>query len=80
MFAWFLLPETKSLTLEQLDSVFSVSNHDHAVYQGRMIPYWFGRALGRQPERPEPLYAHERMSEEERKSMGGTLMPAGMGH
>jgi len=80
VFAWFLLPETKSLTLEQLDFVFSVSNHDHAVYQSRMIPYWVSRALGRQPERPEPLYAHERMTEEERRNAGGTLMPAGMGH
>lgn len=34
MYTYFLLPETKSLTLEELDAVFSVSNRKHASY------YW----------------------------------------
>ena len=40
---FFLLPETKALTLEELDIVFSVPTTKHAAYQFRQIPYYFKR-------------------------------------
>lgn len=54
---YFLVPETKQLTLEELDAVFSVSH-------GRFIkhvfkedtPYWFKKwILFQNPDRPRPL-------------------------
>ncbi|KIY45000.1 hypothetical protein FISHEDRAFT_67245 [Fistulina hepatica ATCC 64428] len=76
---FWLLPETKNLTLEELDSVFSVSNRVHAKYQTRMIPYYVERYFFRRKVEKEPLYEHERLSIEERKARG-TMAPAAAGH
>ncbi|KAK9461966.1 uncharacterized protein V1516DRAFT_673407 [Lipomyces oligophaga] len=53
----FLLPETKSLTLEELDIVFSVPTHTHAKYQLGVTRYWIQRYIFRRDvEEPVPLY------------------------
>jgi hypothetical protein len=41
MLILMFMPETKSLSLEELDAVFSVSTRHHAMYQLRQIPVWF---------------------------------------
>jgi len=60
---WFLIllfvPETKALTLEELDQVFSVPTRKHAAYQIRQIPYWWKKYIRRQQVVKEPLYEHE---------------------
>jgi hypothetical protein len=35
------VPETKALTLEELDTVFSVPSKTHAAYGLRQVPYAF---------------------------------------
>ncbi|KAK9465697.1 hypothetical protein V1512DRAFT_265182 [Lipomyces arxii] len=52
----FFLPETKSLTLEELDAVFSVPTRKHAKYQSNKFLYFVKRAFGRDAERPAPLH------------------------
>lgn len=79
VFAYLLLPETKGLTLEELDAVFSVSNTAHAAYQTRLIPFHAARLVGRRGmDKGEPLYAHEKLSLEERMAKG-TLVPQAAG-
>ncbi|KAI3402592.2 hypothetical protein KGF56_004684 [Candida oxycetoniae] len=60
---WFL-PETKGLTLEELDSVFEVPMYTHAVY--RTKTFWNGiqRYVLRRKNvvDPPPLYEHQRMA------------------
>nr|SIP56020.1 putative Sugar Porter [Yarrowia alimentaria] len=54
------LPETKNLTLEELDKVFSVSTRVHMKYQLNAFKINFQRIiLRRDIPRPPPLYAHE---------------------
>ncbi|KDQ05862.1 hypothetical protein BOTBODRAFT_39916 [Botryobasidium botryosum FD-172 SS1] len=56
----FFVPETKALSLEELDQVFSVSTRTHAAYQGRAVPLWIKRhILRREVQDQPPLYAHE---------------------
>jgi len=52
------VPETKALSLEELDAVFSVSTRRHAKYQLRQAPLWFRKHVLRQKNVPEqePLY------------------------
>ncbi|KAK8861192.1 hypothetical protein IAR55_002011 [Kwoniella newhampshirensis] len=46
---FFLLPETKQLTLEELDYVFGVPTSRHMAYQGRTwLPWFFKRHVLRQ--------------------------------
>lgn len=53
----FFLPETKSLTLEELDQVFSVPTEKHAKYQGKEAVLWLRRTFLRQKNaRQPPLY------------------------
>lgn len=41
---FFVVPETKKRTLEELDVVFSVPTRRHAAYQVRVwLPYWVKR-------------------------------------
>ncbi|WFD25802.1 hypothetical protein MNAN1_000768 [Malassezia nana] len=52
---FFFLPETKALTLEELDIVFNVPTRKHATYQLRQIPYFFKRYILRQHVQKERL-------------------------
>lgn len=71
VFGWvtcyFLLPETKGKTLEELDEVFSKRSRDHASYYLRRLKYYGQKMLGRDVEPMEPLYPTI-----EEKSLGAT--------
>ncbi|CAM6121160.1 unnamed protein product [Calypogeia fissa] len=54
---FLILPEIKSLTLEQLDYVFSVPHRKHVKYQIAVLKYHVKRILGRDPKPVPPLYA-----------------------
>ncbi|TKW57832.1 Myo-inositol transporter 1 [Colletotrichum tanaceti] len=55
--AYFWLPETKNLTLEELDSVFSVRSKDHAGYYTSKLPWYANKYLLRRDVEPfPPLY------------------------
>lgn len=59
---WFL-PETKGLTLEELDDVFSVGLRKHAVYRTREFINNFRKYVLRQNVEPlPPIYNHQRMA------------------
>ncbi|SPO39294.1 related to arabinose-proton symporter [Pseudozyma flocculosa] len=80
VYTYFLLPETKSLTLEELDAVFSVSNRRHAGYFAKKLPWYTDKYLFRRSVADfPPLYEHERLSAEERAARG-TAVPAAAGH
>ncbi|KAF5858509.1 hypothetical protein ETB97_004305 [Aspergillus alliaceus] len=54
---FFLVPETKQRTLEELDYVFAVPTRMHSSYQVRkVLPYWVKRYILRQNVELEPLY------------------------
>lgn len=54
------LPETKNLTLEELDKVFSVPTRVHMKYQFNAFKLNIQRTVFRQDvAKPPPLYAHE---------------------
>jgi len=57
VFAYFFLPETKSLTLEELDNVFSVKNREHGGYYLRKLPWYVNKhLLRRDVDTFPPLY------------------------
>ncbi|KAI0206862.1 sugar transporter-domain-containing protein [Astrocystis sublimbata] len=58
---FLFLPETKQLSLEQLDVVFNVSTRKHASYQLKeVLPWWVRRYVLRQTLKPKPhLYDFE---------------------
>lgn len=57
VFAYFLLPETKGLTLEELDNVFSVRNRDHVDYYVKKLPWYLNKFILRRDVEPfPPLY------------------------
>ncbi|ODV98542.1 hypothetical protein PACTADRAFT_48282 [Pachysolen tannophilus NRRL Y-2460] len=60
---WFL-PETKGLTLEELDDVFSIPTYEHALYQTKNILRNFKVYILRRKnvEPLPPLYKHQRMA------------------
>ena len=70
------VPETKALSLEELDQVFSVPTRTHATYQLKALPRNVKKYLLRMKvEEVEPLYQHEKLEREggERK---GHFAPA----
>jgi hypothetical protein len=57
VFCYFFLPETKALTLEELDTVFSVGNREHAKYYTESFPWYMQKYILRKDVTPrEPLY------------------------
>lgn len=44
VYCYFLLPETKNLTLEELDVVFNVGNREHSKYYAEKLP-WYVHSL-----------------------------------
>ncbi|KAF5354424.1 hypothetical protein D9758_010723 [Tetrapyrgos nigripes] len=73
------LPETKALSLEELDQVFSVPTHIHAVYQLKALPRNIKKHIFRMKVKDvPPLYEHEGAV----GALGGmkTYAPGGAGH
>ncbi|USP80013.1 hypothetical protein yc1106_07287 [Curvularia clavata] len=57
VYAYFLLPETKALTLEELDTVFDVGNGQFSAYYRRKLPWYFQKHILRKDVEPmEPLF------------------------
>ncbi|KAI0767794.1 hypothetical protein C8Q74DRAFT_1370501 [Fomes fomentarius] len=70
--ALLFVPETKALSLEELDQVFSVPTHTHAAYQIKALghnvrKYVFRQKIGDMP----PLYEHEGAIGEKTYAPGG---------
>ncbi|KAF1990695.1 putative MFS myo-inositol transporter [Aulographum hederae CBS 113979] len=53
--AYFCLPETKALTLEELDQVFSVPTTKHAKFYASMIPWYWGKYIMRKNMGPRRM-------------------------
>ena len=54
------VPETKALSLEELDQVFSVPTRKHATYQLHALPHNIKKYICRMNVEPlDPLYHHE---------------------
>lgn len=49
VYVYFLLPETKNYTLEELDVVFNIGNRDHAAYYRKKAPWYVKKWTGRKP-------------------------------
>ncbi|KLO20378.1 proton myo-inositol cotransporter [Schizopora paradoxa] len=72
MLILLFVPETKALSLEELDQVFSVPTRKHAAYQLKALPHHFKKYVLRMRVEPmEPLYHHEGAK---------TFAPKGSGH
>lgn len=57
VYCYFLLPETKALTLEELDTVFNVGNRQHSKYYAEKLPWYTGKYIFRRDMMPiAPLY------------------------
>ncbi|KAI8653720.1 MFS domain-containing protein [Fusarium sp. Ph1] len=54
--AYFFLPETRNLTLEELDSVFAMRNRDHAGYYLKKLPWYLKYLLFQDVALFPPLY------------------------
>ena len=70
------VPETKALSLEELDQVFSVPTHIHASYQLKALPHHIKKHIFRMKVDPlPPLYEHETNPSGKKH-----YAPAGAGH
>ncbi|MBE3049191.1 MFS transporter, partial [Candidatus Bathyarchaeota archaeon] len=69
IFAYFLLPETKNLTLEELDMVFSMTNRKHAAYYAKKLPWYFKKLVGMDVKPMPELYQLDNASD--LKAAGG---------
>lgn len=57
IYTYFFLPETKALTLEELDTVFDVGNREFSAYYRRKLPWYFKKHVLRKDVEPmEPLF------------------------
>jgi MFS family permease len=57
VYAYFFLPETKALTLEELDTVFDVGNRQFSAYYTKKLPWYLKKHILRQDVAPmEPLF------------------------
>ncbi|KAL6300612.1 hypothetical protein BKA93DRAFT_828919 [Sparassis latifolia] len=66
------VPETKALSLEELDQVFSVPTHTHAAYQVKALPYNIKKHFLRMKVDPlPPLYEFEAAVGEKHYAPGG---------
>ncbi|GAB7361778.1 hypothetical protein MBLNU230_g1822t1 [Neophaeotheca triangularis] len=54
VYAYFLLPETKNRTLEELDVVFNVGNREHGTYYLQKAPWYWQKYAMRQDVEPFP--------------------------
>lgn len=72
---FFLMPETKQRTLEELDYVFAVPTRKHIAYQGgTFLPFWIKKwILWRRDTVLEPLYNFEEVE-------SITVYEKGVGH
>lgn len=66
------VPETKALSLEELDQVFSVPTRTHAAYQLKALPHNIKRYIFRMKVKDiPPLYEHEGAIGEKPYAPGG---------
>jgi sugar porter (SP) family MFS transporter len=76
VYAYFLLPETKALTLEELDTVFDVGNRQFSAYYRKKLPWYMAKYVLRKDVQPmEPLFElHEKGGHHDYASdpVGGT--------
>ncbi|KAL2062870.1 hypothetical protein VTL71DRAFT_5942 [Oculimacula yallundae] len=54
-YAYFCLQETKGLSLEELDTIFSVRVRDHAMYYRTMLPWYFNKWILRKDVKPRGI-------------------------
>ena len=72
MLILLFLPETKALSLEELDQVFSVPTHVHAAYQLKALPHNIKKYIFRMKVKPlPPLYEFEHVPGGERHYAAG---------
>lgn len=55
LYSWFVLPETKNISLEEMDKIFSTQNRVQINYHWKLLQNRFRRCMGRQPMVVEPL-------------------------
>jgi hypothetical protein len=81
VYTYFLLPETKALTLEELDTVFDVGNREFSAYYRKKLPWYMSKYVLRKDVEPmEPLFdLHEKGGYREgvEEHVGGTGMRDG---
>ncbi|KAG6840947.1 hypothetical protein C0991_003131 [Blastosporella zonata] len=71
---FFLMPETKQRTLEELDYVFAVPTSRHISYQAKtFLPYWIRRYVLFRKTKLEPLYNFDEVE-------SITVFEKGVGH
>lgn len=57
IYTYFFLPETKALTLEELDTVFDVGNREFSAYYRKKLPWYLKKHILRKDVEPmEPLF------------------------